>query len=298
MDAGLSLELYDLVSVLIATFNRPSDLLKCIQSILSNDHKNMEIIIVDQSETPIVFDGDKRVRVLHSLQKGKSRALNLAIAEAKGNILAFTDDDCTVPTTWISRGIEMVNNQSNVGLVFGALVAAPHDATRVMIPIAEFPELEVQMGQAAATVHGGGAGANMFAKKETIETLGGFDEVYGPGAELRSCEELDLYIRTLSAEKLVIRDPHNAVVHWGAREIANGSAERLIRDYFFGEAAVLGKHCRKQNRRAWRISLGVFRRNVYWGIRNFFKTGPNDLVRLSIWARGFVAGLCWTSDHR
>lgn len=222
-------------------------------------------------------------------RRGKSHALNLAMAEAKGSVLAFTDDDCTVGKDWIARGAKALTSGRDVALVFGSLDAAPHDPASVMIPVLSVPEREVQRGSSDAILCAG-AGANMFAKKEVLERIGGFDERFGPGAGLKSCEEFDLYYRSLLAGNSVVRDPDIRVLHWGARTISDGSAEKLIREYLYGEGAVLGKHCRKRDRRAYKLSAGTLARGVYWSALNLAKRKPSEASRMLYWLNGFFAG--------
>ena len=278
------------VSVLVATRDRAKALRECIASLLACSCPSFEVIVVDQSATPVDLAANPRLRVLHSRTAGKASALNLGLKEARGNILAFTDDDCTVPTGWIRRGVERLRAQPDVGLIFGALTAAPHDPATSLIPSFMPPGFEVHRGVAAAQVRAG-AGANMFASRALFDAIEGFDALLGPGALFRSCEEFDLYYRTLAAGFAVIRDPDNPVVHWGARSIVDGSGERLIRDYWFGEGAVLGKHSRARDLQAVRLGLGTFALELKFAAGGLVRLrGRRNLRRAASWAHGFVKG--------
>ena len=233
----------ELVSVLVATRDRVDALHLCVTSLLASSYSSFEVIVVDQSATPTALSADPRLRVVHSQAVGKTSALNLGLRQARGSIVAFTDDDCTVPTEWIRHGVERLRAQPDAGLIFGALTAAPHDPATSLIPSFMPPGFEVHRGLASAQVRAG-AGANMFASRALFDQVEGFDELLGPGALFRSCEEFDLYYRTLAAGFAVIRDPDNPVVHWGMRSTTDGSGEQLIRDYWFGEGAVLGRNPR------------------------------------------------------
>ena len=286
----------ELVSVLVATRDRVDALHECVTSVLASSYSAFEVIVVDQSARPAELSADPRLRVVHTQAVGKTSALNLGLRKARGSVLAFTDDDCTVPAEWIDRGVERLRTQSDVGLIFGALTAAPHDPTTSLIPSFMPPSFEVHRGLASAQVRAG-AGANMFASRALFDAIKGFDELLGPGALFRSCEEFDLYYRALAAGFAVIRDPDNPVVHWGARSTTDGSGERLIRDYWFGEGAVLGKHARARDLRALQLGVRTFGTEVRWAVSGLARLrGLRNLRRAASWAHGFVKGATMRLD--
>lgn len=290
----------DLVSVLIATRNRTELLRKCLDSLLTLDYQPIEVIVVDQSPVASAASDDPRVRIIHSETVGKAHALNIALAEARGRYFAFTDDDCTVLPGWITKGLKRFAACPDAGLIFGALLPAPHDPESTLIPTFVPPSYEEHRGSRAIQVRAG-AGANMFGSRALFQKIKGFDAMLGPGAEFRSCEEFDLYFRTVVAGFAVIRDPDNPVVHWGIRSKTDGSGERLIRDYWFGEGAVLGKHARARDRRAMQLGLQTFSTEAKWALLNLARfRGQTNLRRAASWAHGFVKGATMPLDpsHR
>lgn len=281
---------HELVTVLIATRNRPDDLRTCISSVLASSYAPLEVVVVDQSEAVSEMPADPRLTVIRSSTVGKATALNIGLERARGSLLAFTDDDCTVPTDWIRLGVERLGAYPDVGLIFGALAAAPHDPNVSLIPSFTPPAVEVHRGLDAAQVRAG-AGANMFARRALFDRVAGFDQRLGPGAEFRSCEEFDLYYRTLASGFAVLRDPDNPVVHWGVRSTTDGSGERLIRDYWLGEGAVLGKHARARHLRALTLGVRTFSLEAKWALMNLVKLRSTNVLRASSWAYGFVKGV-------
>ena len=278
------------VSVLVASRDRPEALRRCLQSLLSCEYPTFEIIVIDQSAKPSAAPDDSRVRVVASASTGKSRALNIAMGLARHGVLAFTDDDCTVPAAWLKQGVERLLADPAVGLVFGALVPTAHDPQREFIPSFLPTERRIVRGSSHADVRGG-AGANLFARREVIETIGGLDERFGPGAPLLACEEYDLYYRALKAGFTVIHDPDTVVVHYGARPNANGSGEALLRSYYFGEGAVLGKHVRSGDRTAIGLAVRLFYPEVKWAVMGAVKGRAKNVRRAASWAHGFFRGL-------
>lgn len=92
------------VSVIVPVYNRETRLGWCINSILSQTMRNLELILVDDGST----DGslsicenyarlDNRVRVFHQENGGVSSARNRGIAQAKGEYIQFVDSDDWIP---------------------------------------------------------------------------------------------------------------------------------------------------------------------------------------------------------
>ena len=95
------------ISVIIPVKNGQRTIKKCIDSILALPRQDVETIIIDDAstdETPKILAsyGDK-ITVLRSNGTGPSRARNMAIAQAKGAYVAFTDADCVVDTLWLNE---------------------------------------------------------------------------------------------------------------------------------------------------------------------------------------------------
>ena len=86
-----------LVSVIIPTYNRANFLKEAIDSVLNQDYKNFELIVVDDGSTDETasvlkgyYDKIKYIRIPH---QGVSRARNVGIEQAKGGLIAFLDSD-------------------------------------------------------------------------------------------------------------------------------------------------------------------------------------------------------------
>jgi glycosyltransferase involved in cell wall biosynthesis len=121
--------LNDLISVIIPTYKRPFTMLKrAIDSVINQSYSNLEIIIVDDSpncdinrkevESKINMIHDNRVKYIqHDYNKGACEARNTGIRNAKGEYLAFLDDD----DEWLPNKLElqiMKFTDQQVGLVY------------------------------------------------------------------------------------------------------------------------------------------------------------------------------------
>lgn len=238
------------VSVVICTRDRPDDLARCLPTLLANDYPDFEVIVVDQSsadasEGVVAAVDGARLRYHRQRGSGKARALNAALARAKGAVLALTDDDCTVPRDWLLRGTAVLKKEPDAGIVFGKLNAAPVPLCDTFIPTFLPPSYRRLRGRfALMKVRLVGVGANMIVRRTVFERLGGFDECLGPGSRFRSGDDVDLAYRALRAGFTVVQDPENVVVHWGGRSYAAGSARRVLRNNSYGAGASWGKQLR------------------------------------------------------
>src|SRR5215475_11860315 len=132
-----------LVSAVICTRNRPDKIGSAVESIVANTYPNFDLAIIDQStngETGAKVCGigerDGRVRYQRMSESGLSRAYNLAIASTTGPIIAFTDDDCLVPSGWIERIVTAFGEQQDGELIYGQVVPAyPENGGAMLTPL-------------------------------------------------------------------------------------------------------------------------------------------------------------------
>jgi glycosyltransferase involved in cell wall biosynthesis len=88
-----------LISIVIPTYNRPKYLKQAIETILKQTYTNFEIIIVDDASTTdskkvVESFNDKRIQYFkNESRKGAPFSRNRGIDQAKGELIAFLDDD-------------------------------------------------------------------------------------------------------------------------------------------------------------------------------------------------------------
>ncbi len=80
-------------SIIIPTCNRPVFLAEAVASVLAQGFQQFELLIVNDGDTEIADFEDKRIRVLSNQMRGAVPARNLGVSEAKGDYIAFLDDD-------------------------------------------------------------------------------------------------------------------------------------------------------------------------------------------------------------
>lgn len=113
------------ISVVVPIYNVQNYLEECINSILNQDYKNMEIVLVDDGSTDnsgIICDNyekkyNEQVKVFHKKNGGLSDARNYGIKHATGKYIAFVDSDDIVLGDYLSS---MYNNLKNNNVLVSA----------------------------------------------------------------------------------------------------------------------------------------------------------------------------------
>ncbi|MFP4087205.1 MAG: glycosyltransferase [Desulfobacteraceae bacterium] len=105
-----------MISVIIPSYNAERTITDCLNSLAGQSYEgDFEILVVDSScdRTPeIVAAGYPGVKLIHLPRKtDPGTARNLGIEQATGEIIAFTDSDCTVKYNWLEK-ISMAHQHS------------------------------------------------------------------------------------------------------------------------------------------------------------------------------------------
>jgi len=118
-----------LVSVVVPTYNRPSRLQRSVSSLINQTYRPLEIIVVDDgSETPATEivdqrsgDGTTVTVVRHEQNQGANAARNTGIRKAKGDFIAFLDDDDEWYPTKIQQQVAAFDEDDDVGVVYSGI---------------------------------------------------------------------------------------------------------------------------------------------------------------------------------
>lgn len=288
------------VSVVIATRSRPEMAAQALRSVLANGEPPFEVVIVDQCQDRTTVSAlgalldDPRVRYVWTASAGTTRAHNLAIACSQGEIIAITDDDCEVPPNWVAELVAAFHRDERIGVVFGNVVAAPHDSNAGFVP--SYTRCEPRLIERLHPRTG--IGACMGVRRSAWDALGGFDELLGPGGRFRAANEGDLALRALAGGWAVYETPRVSVVHHGFR--SRSEARKLIAAYAYGTGAMVAKHVRC---RTPQISRLFVRMGFEWsrgGLHPASRIGNalNRQLRLTAFLRGFLAGRTVPVDTR
>jgi glycosyltransferase involved in cell wall biosynthesis len=98
------------VSIIIPIYNMENYLEECIESIIEQSYKNIEIILINDGSTDkseIICRKyqikDTRIKLISSKNKGVSNARNLGIEASTGEYISFIDPDDTVDKKYIEK---------------------------------------------------------------------------------------------------------------------------------------------------------------------------------------------------
>ena len=101
-----------LITVIIPTLNRYDHLKKVLTDFQKQDYKNFEVIVVDQSD-PFLEEFYSQfklnIRVIYQREKALWLARNMAIEQAKGSLIALSEDDVRIPFNWLSNHLSCLD---------------------------------------------------------------------------------------------------------------------------------------------------------------------------------------------
>ncbi len=216
------------------------------------------------------------MRYISLEDKGVSRARNAGIAAAKADIVAMVDDDCEAREDWLAVLTEYFVADREVGIVGGAILAAPPSWRTLSTSVSLVPS-EARYDPASSPAPPGfdWFTANVAMRRVVAERVGPFDELLGGGAEFRSCEDIDYKLRAEGAGVTMRSTPRSVAFHHG-RYHGLAAAVRYWASNGTGAGAVAAKLTLRGDPR----SRDWFRGNVRAHTLGFLeKPTPQGLVR-------------------
>lgn len=170
-------------SVVLATRDRRESLaatLSALTALRSPPGLRWEVIVADNGSTDGTAElltgkthAGLALRRVAQPQRGKSRALNAALGVARGEVIAFLDDDVRPAPDWLEHILRRFA-EDRADAVTGAVRLAP-DLTRPWMTATHRAWL------ADTATSGNGVGANLAIRREVLKTVPRFDPELGPG---------------------------------------------------------------------------------------------------------------------
>jgi O-antigen biosynthesis protein len=228
--------------------------------VLAVDYPRFEVIVVDNGPSSSAtadlvqtkYADVAAVRYTVEEVAGVARARNRGLAEARGQIVAYTDDDVLVDRNWLRALVRAFRTNPGVACVSGAILPAELE-TRAQLLVQQGggfgksyePEL-FDLGEHAPAdplypyaAGRFGCGANMSFDAATLRRLGGYDEALGPGTPTRAGEDLDISLRVLFAGCRLVHEP--AALVWHHHNRSYPAVRRQMFAYGAGLGAVMTK---------------------------------------------------------
>ena len=223
------------VSLAVCTRDRSASLKQCLEAIGNLSHRPTEILVVDNAPRTtatrdLVAQHFTGVRYIVEPRPGLDWARNRAIAEARGEIIAFTDDDVMVDAGYIKALAAVFAENPWVMAVTGLVMPyeLETDAQRFFEECGGFGRgCERKWYRALSSdkigwKHGGagkfGTGANMAFRRCVFERIGGFDPALDVGTVTQGGGDLEMFFRVLKSGHSLVYEPAAVVWHQHRRD--------------------------------------------------------------------------------
>jgi len=225
------------LSVAVCTRDRPDHLAICLNALRKLSCQPLEILVIDnapktQATRELIETSFSEVTYILEPNPGLDWARNRAIASARGDIVAFTDDDVVVDAGWTEAIARLFARNEDVMAVTGLVVPyeletepqlifekyggfgrgfvrkwyRPSDAERVKL----------------AMLHAGagkfGTGANMAYRRSVFSEIGMFDPALDVGTVTNGGGDLDMFFRVLKFGHTLVYEPAAMVRHRHRRD--------------------------------------------------------------------------------
>lgn len=184
-----------------------------VESVRRHTTVPYELIIVDNGSAWEAADYARAAAdtaVMNEENLGFARGMNQGLAAARGEYVAFCNNDTILPPRWAELLTETARRNPNAGIVVPAVTEARNPATVRSEPGEEIAALEPFSAPPPAIVY--------VARADMMRGLGGWEEEY----EIASGEDVDLCFKVWVNDLDVVFDQRVLVEHVG-----KGSASRL-----------------------------------------------------------------------
>jgi hypothetical protein len=120
-----------LVSIVLPTHDRSAWLRRAVDSVTAQTYPHWEIVIVDDGSTdntPAVAQelrdrlGEERVRIVRIANSGVCAARNHGLAAARGELIAYLDDDNIMHPLWLKAAVWGFSQRPDVDVVYGGII--------------------------------------------------------------------------------------------------------------------------------------------------------------------------------
>lgn len=230
------------LSLIVATVGRVEPLARLLFSLSRQSSRGFEVVIVDQNDDerllPLLARYAAQVELTHLRSAvGLSRARNVGLRAARGNIVGFPDDDCWYDADVVARCLAFfAGSTSFAGLTGACRDERGRPSAGRLDEVAGAVERFNVFRRAVSTT--------LFCRVDVARAVGGFDEGLGLGAGTPwgSGEETDFVLRCLARGHAFYFDPTFVVRHPQVRPPSLRDARRRGRAYGRGFARVLTLH--------------------------------------------------------
>jgi O-antigen biosynthesis protein len=300
---------YPLVTVAVCTRDRPDDIGRCLAAILQLDYPNLDLLVIDNAPPngqtrDIVRSRYPSVRYVEEPRPGLDWARNRAIIEARGEIIAYTDDDVVVDAGWVKAIAQAFVENPQVMAVTGLVVPYELETPAQVLfeqnggfgKGFERQQYDVPLGEKIPWYILGtgncGTGANMAYRKSVFSTIGGFNPALDVGTVTNGAGDLEMFFRVIKAGYSLVYDPRAMIRHCHRREYAQLKSQLLNNGSVLAYCTAAIQAHPEDRLRFWKLALLWL---LSWHCRRLIKAllhptqMPLDLILAEL--RGWFMGL-------
>lgn len=297
--AGVRVETRSLISIVLCTRNRAAKLKQALQSILAlklPPGGDYEVIVANNGSTDDTsqvcsgmepsFNG--RLHVTFVPEPGKSGAANAGINLARGEIIAFIDDDIYPQSDWLEVIGREFSHDPDLQLLCGRVeLFNPAD-----LPITIRRQKDRIAFQTVSDSFNLTVGCNCAVRRQLFDRVGCFDRDLGPGTRFESAEDADFFFRAWRSGARIVYEPSLFVFHDHGRRTQEDRWS-IRRSYAVGRGAFYAKHLLKNKLLILRAMAG----ELEWGLKMFVRR-EGDKGWQFIWLSKGFARFCWRRTAR
>lgn len=240
-----------LVSLIICTYNRNTLLVDTITCALQQDYKNLEILVIDQTEQhdketlEYLSEIASRIHYIFLETPSLTKARNVGLQNAKGNIIIFIDDDTLFDQNFVREHVAM--HDKGYDVVQGRIIEEgdplkPNARPQWLTWYVKFTGTNNCETEGITNTI---TGCNFSIKKQVVEKIGFFDERF-TGMAVR--EDADYGIRCFRQGVRMFFAPKACVNH--VKSLSGGVDTGIgnhffSHSYYYNEMLFCSKHFKK-----------------------------------------------------
>lgn len=199
-------------SLIVATIGRSAELVRLLDSLTRQNWSDLEVIIVDQNSDRRVADvvdafADRLQLIRLTSRPGATRARNVGLVHATGDVIGFPDDDCWYPGGLLQKVAGFLGSRQEWDGIIGHTIDAA--GTNILPWGDSAGRLTPAMSWRRSVTYA------YFLRRKAVQAAGQFDESLGPGAGTPwgAGDDNDYMLSALKAGARVFFDPDLKVHH-------------------------------------------------------------------------------------
>jgi GT2 family glycosyltransferase len=218
------------ISVAVCSYNGSRTIRECLEGLKRLEYPNFEVIVIDDGSTDLTaaIAGEYNCQIVRIENAGLSSARNIGLRVAKGEIIAYLDDDAVPDRHWLYH-LAATFRATNHAAVGGPNIAPPHsNAVADCVDNAPGGPIHVLITDEVAEHL---PGCNMAVRKSCLEAVGGFDPTFRvAGDDVDLCWRLQQRGWTLgfSPGAMVLHHRRNTLRAYWRQQYGYGKAEALL----------------------------------------------------------------------